>query len=376
MRKFRIAQFEPQPGVIDLGVGQPSTAILPLEIMRKAAARLDQANPAILQYGAEYGDDYFRQTLARFLSDAYHLPVNDEHLLITNGNSQALDMICTVLTEPGDVIFVEEPTYFLALDIFADHGLRVISIPVDEQGLQIDALEDELRQHRPKLLYVIPAYQNPTGFTLSHTRRQRLVELSQQHGFLIVADEVYQLLDYAVEPPPAMASYIDGETVLSLGTFSKILAPGLRLGWVQAAPLLLEKLAGVGVVDSGGGLNPFTSALVRIVLEAGWQHDYLEFLRRTYRRRIKVMSRALHHRLPGWVSFNEPQGGYFFWLSLPVRFNATELQRSAQQQRVDFRPGSKFSSRNALGNCLRLSFAYYGEEEIEEGIGRLARVFA
>ena len=194
---IQTTQSEAAPDVIDFGLGHPAADLLPRTLMRRqrlcAWARPDAS---LLQYGLEQGDGYFRLALAQFLSRRYGLGVGMEDLFVTAGASLGLDLICTLYTQPGDVIFVEEPSYFLALRIFADHHLRVVSLPTDEDGLRLDALEQELQRQRPVLLYTIPTHQNPSGATLPLERRQRLVELSQQHGFLIVADEVYHLLSY------------------------------------------------------------------------------------------------------------------------------------------------------------------------------------
>ena len=171
-----------------------------------------------------------------------------------------------------------------------------MSIATDEHGVRIDALEDALRTHKPALFYVIPTHQNPSGATLPLDRREQLVALSQEHGFLVVADEVYHLLSYNAAPPPPLARYAAGGTVLSINSFSKILAPGLRLGWVQAAPDHIQRLVNSGLLDSGGGLNPFTSALVRVVLEEGLQDTYLAHLHETYRARIAALDNALRAR--------------------------------------------------------------------------------
>ncbi len=190
-------------------------------------------------------------------------------LFVTNGISGGLDLLCTLFTRSGDTIFVEEPSYFLALRIFADHGLRIIPIDTDENGLVIELLEEKLREHKPKFLYIIPTHQNPSGHTLTEERRERLMELSRENDFLILADEVYHLLSYDQQPPKAFAAWTEDPHVLSLGSFSKILAPGLRLGWIQAGTEKFQTLAGCGLLDSGGGLNPFTSAIVREVIDVG-----------------------------------------------------------------------------------------------------------
>ncbi|MEJ2750795.1 MAG: PLP-dependent aminotransferase family protein, partial [Anaerolineae bacterium] len=194
---MRTAQVNVPPDLIHFGVGQPGFDLLPLDLMQRAAAhRLGQGEPALLNYGLESGSDYFRQALAEFLSRGYNTAVSPDHLFTTNGISQALDLLCTLLTQPGDTIFVEEPTYFLALDIFRDHHLRIVSLPTDDDGLIIEALAEKLQMEKPVFLYTIPTFQNPSGVTLSWERRQRLIKLSQAHGFYILADEVYQLLDY------------------------------------------------------------------------------------------------------------------------------------------------------------------------------------
>ena len=192
-----------------------------------------------------------------------------------------------------------------------------------------------------------------------------------QHGFLIVADEVYHLLSYADAPPPPLASFSASGTVLGLGSFSKILAPGLRLGWVQAAPQHMQRLYTSGLLDSGGGLNPFTSGLVRTVLEQGWQDEYLTILHRTYRQRIAALHAALQEHLGDQVEYVVPTGGYFFWLRLLERIDEAILFQRAETHKVSFRPGVRFSSRDGLRNYLRLSFAYYDEAELAEGVRRL-----
>ncbi|MFO7633420.1 MAG: PLP-dependent aminotransferase family protein [Caldilinea sp.] len=369
---FQTTQSHADPDVIDFGAGHPGDALLPRTLMKEAAAlRLAQPDASLLQYGLEQGDGYFRHALAEFLSRRYALPVNMEQLFITSGASQALDLICTLYTQPGDVIFVEEPTYFLALRIFADHRLTVVPIATDAHGLDIDALEAELASRRPALLYLIPTHQNPGGFTLPLERRKRLIELSAVHNFLVVADEVYHLLSYDAAPPRPLASFAESGAVLGLGSFSKILAPGLRLGWVQAAPQHMQRLSTSGLLDSGGGLNPFTSGLVRVVLEQGRQDEYLDRLHATYRGRIAALHAALQAHLGGIVTYAAPTGGYFFWLRLAQTIDGEALLQHAAAHKVSFRPGVRFSGCGGLRNYIRLSFAYYEEEQLLEGVHRL-----
>lgn len=368
---MQTAQVEVQGDFIDLGVGQPAPSILPLDLIRRATDhRLAHDSVGYLQYGAEQGDGYFREALARFLTATHGIDSEPDRLFITAGASQALDLISTLFVPTGSVVCVEEPSYFLALNILRDHGHRIVSLPTDEHGLVVNGLETQLADLRPTMLYLVPTFQNPTGATLPLERRERLVDLCRRHGVLLVADEVYHCLDQGAVPPPSFGSYVDGGGVLALGSFSKILAPGLRLGWVQAAPRTVQRMVESGLLDSGGGLNPFVSGLVRSVLELDLERPHLARLRTVFQGRTAAMTEAFRLHLPG-ATFAEPQGGYFFWLKLPDGGNATRLLSLAKDQRVGFRAGTMFSSREGLPDYLRVSFAFYEEPILVEGVRRL-----
>jgi DNA-binding transcriptional MocR family regulator len=356
--------------MIDLGVGNPDFSLLPLDILRRAAEACFAKNDSnFLQYGAEQGDGYFRMALANFLSRGYGFAVDFDTLFVNNGISNALDLICAHFTRPGDTIFVEEPTYFLALRIFADHDLHIVPIKTDEDGLVIDALEEKLAELQSKFLYTVPTFQNPGGHTLTKDRRDRLVELSQEHDFIIVADEVYHFLNYSDEQVKPFAAYTDLETVVSLSSFSKILAPGLRLGWMQAHPDNINRLVTSGVLDSGGGLNPFTSAIVRELIEIGDLEKNIAKLIAVYGSRLMGMDTVLRRELPQ-AEFETPQGGFFFWVRLPG-VDAERLRGEAREYDVGFRQGALFSSRGGMSEYIRLCFAFYDDENIEEGVRRL-----
>lgn len=370
---LRVTQANPDPTFINLGIGQPALNLLPLaQIQQGAQMWLAENDPSALNYGVEEGEGYLRVALAEWLSGEYGTAVSLSNLFISAGASQALDLICTLYSQPGDVVLVEEPTYFLALRIFADHGLRVVGVAMDEQGLIPEAVEAAVRQHRPAFLYTIPSFQNPTAVTLPAERRAQLVALAEQYGFLIVADEVYQLLGYTAAPPPPLASHSASGHVLGIGSFSKILAPGLRLGWVQAAPQHLQRLVGSGLVDSGGGVNPLVSAVVRGVLTSGAQQAYVAQLRAEYGRRIRVLDEALQTHLPQ-AQYAVPQGGFFFWLSLPEGVDTAAQLPRARALGVGYQPGRNFSSRGDLASQLRLSFAFYDEEALREAAVRLGQ---
>ena len=370
------AQKEIPAGMIDLGIGQPSPSLLPVAAMAAAAAHCTGSpGRTLLAYGAEQGDPGFRAALADFLAGIYGGPVDPAHLLVTNGASQAIDLVCSLCSRPGDTILVEEPTYFLARKIFADHGLNPVALPMDAEGLVVEAVAEALGRTRPAFLYTIPTYHNPTSVCLSAARREQLARLSRDRGLMVVADEVYHPLAYTETPPPPLSTFIPSAPgILSIGSFSKILAPGLRLGWLQAAPAVIARFVGCGLLDSGGGLNPFTSGIVRSALEIGRVGETLAFLKRTYAARLRALCSALREQLPAGVHFTEPAGGFFVWLTLPEGADTTALRAAALAENVDFMPGARFSSRDGLKNRLRLSFAYYDVPELARGAERLARV--
>jgi DNA-binding transcriptional MocR family regulator len=378
-----ITQSSLPEGVIDLGLGHPNDALLPhAQLAQAAAHRYAVGDPSFLQYGAEAGSGPLREALAAFLQQATGVGTAPSSLFISNGVSQALDLICTLFTRPGDCVVVEEPTYFLALRIFADHGLVPAAAPTDANGLVVEWLEEELRSGlRPALVYTVPTHQNPSGVTLSAARRAALVELSRRFAFRIVADEVYHLLTFEGAPPPPLAAWADEPTVISLGSFSKILAPGLRLGWLQAAPEAIAALSGCGLLDSGGGLNPHTGAVVQSVLELGLLAPNVAHLNATYRARRDLLAAALQRELPQ-AHFAVPAGGYFLWASLGEGVDAGEVAARAERHGVGLRAGERFAPERSAGapqrhnprlsSMARLCFAYYDAADLEEGVRRLA----
>ncbi len=363
------------PGVIDLGIGQPQLELLPSEGLARAASRaLGGPDNSGLNYGPARGNGYFLLALAELLQEGYGIPVDPSTLMATGGCSAALAMLASALARPGDTVLVEDPTYFLAHRVFHDAGLKVVGVPLGPEGLEPERVAAAVREHRPKLLYTIPVYQNPSGLTLSAAARQPIVEICAEHGVTVLADEVYQLLSYQGSPPPPLAAYIDSEVVISLGSFSKILAPGLRLGWLQAAPALLGRLTSLGVFASGGGTNHFMTCLVKEWLESGDQKAYLEELRALYRHRVTLTARLLEQHLGDRIDFETPQGGYFLWLRLRDGKDAQTLLAQANEAGVGYRAGSLFSASGGCQDHLRLSFAHYGDEDIERAVERLASV--
>lgn len=378
--RSRTTQYTSRPGVIDFAIGQPNPELLPLSLMRDAAADrfVDDKARDYLAYGHCQGDGFTRDALARLLGEQQGSAIDPETLMITNGVSGTLDLICTLFASQGATVFVEEPTYFIALEIFKNHRLEIVSVPTDAQGLNVDALEEMLARRDkcdvPAFVYTIPTFHNPAGMTMPHERRQQLADLAQTYDLLVVADEVYQLLGYDEQPPRPVAAYDERADVISMGSFSKILAPGLRLGWIQAPTRIVKSITSSGLLRSGGGLNPFTSAVVRSALESGALAAHIAMLRTEYASRMHALTDELQCELGDAVAFTPPAGGYFTWLQINGDVDARSLVDVGRKQGVNFSPGSNFSGSDGLHNCMRLCFAWHDESELREGVRRLAHV--
>ena len=344
---------QPPPGTINFGIGQPSADLLPVDLISQASqAFFDVAEPYNLNYGILQGDTRFLESLATFLTKAYSSDVTPEQLFVTAGNSQGMDMSALMFARPGDTVFVEEPSYFLAFQIFRDHGLNIVGIPLLDDGLCTATLRQELQTHKPAFLYTIPSYHNPAGLCTSAAKRREIVDLAVEHNFLVLADEVYQLLHY-YEPPP----------------------PGLRLGWIHTSPRLRKRIRASGFVNSGGSINHFSSHIARQAIDNGSLDSHIKDLRVAYRGRLEAMDAALHEYFDGVATWTRPDGGYFFWLEFDESIDTTPHRAKAREAKAGFQTGALFSTEGQLRNCLRLSFAHYNEDDIREGIARLRPLF-
>jgi 2-aminoadipate transaminase len=377
-----LTQAAVREGVIELSIGQPDPTLLPADALAAAAeSAVRRYGADALGYGAEAGPgplvDWLREHLGRIDGRA---PSAGE-LLVTAGISQALDLVATVFTRHGDVALVEVPTYHLALGILADHGLDLVGVPTDDGGLDPDALEGTVRRlhaegRRVSMLYTIPTFGNPTGRTLSADRRRRVAELGSERGFVVVEDDVYRELWFDGVVPPSIGTFDPRAPVVRLGSFSKSLAPGLRLGWLTAPLELVARVVDSGVVSSGGGLNPLVGLTVAEFAAAGRYEPNVAALRETYRERRDVLVDALRAALPG-ATFDDPDGGYFVWLRLPAGLEARALLPVADAAGVTYVPGDRFDASGTLdGSWLRLSFARYPDDALAEGARRLGEVVA
>jgi 2-aminoadipate transaminase len=363
-------------GTINFGIGQPSADLLPVDLVRRASQSFfDNAQAIELNYGVLAGDARFLDSLAGFLTDNYGSAAAAENLFVTGGSSQGLDLTSLVFAKAGDTVFVEEPSYFLAFQIFRDHDLNIVGIPVDDDGLCVDTLQRELKSHKPAFLYTISSYHNPGGQCTSEARRHKIVELAQENDFLIVADEVYQLLNYNGMPPPAYGTMVASNKVVSLGSFSKILAPGLRLGWIQTSQQLRKRMTAGGFVNSGGSINHVSSLIVRQAIDNGSLDAHIQKLRRVYGSRAAAMDDALTKHFSDIAAWRRPDGGYFYWVQFDDSVDTIPLREKAHGLETGFQSGADFSTKNQFSNCVRLCFAHYDENDIREGIARMRPLF-
>jgi len=372
-------QLVQRSGMINLASGHPAPELLPAGgLARAAALALGRDGQKALSYGAEQGPGHLIERLRGWLGRHEGATPPPERVLITGGVSQALDLLCTLLTRPGDVVLVAAPTYHLALRIFRDHGLELLPVESDSAGVRVDALEAVLGAlgragRRAKFLYLVPTFGNPTGVTLPLSRRRALVKLAYASGLTIIEDDVYRELWFD-SPPPSTLYELAPDGVVNLGSFSKLLAPGLRLGWMLAAPQMVERCVRSGQLDSGGGLNHFTAHVVAAFMELGLLDEHVEMLRRTYRERRDALSDALAHDLPAGCGFERPGGGYFVWVQLPEGWDSVELLPAAESAGVTYVPGVRFYVDGKGKRHLRLAFSLLPPDDLTEGVRRLARV--
>jgi DNA-binding transcriptional MocR family regulator len=284
-----------------------------------------------------------------------------------------------LLTQPGDLALVQSPTYHLALRVLRDHGLTLVPVPSDDEGLQLDALEETLmglqeQGRRAKILYLVPTFNNPSGVTLNIKGRKGLAALAGRFSFTIIEDDVYHQLWYDSPPPPSIYSLAAEGSVVRLGSFSKILAPGLRLGWMTASPEIIARCTKSGVLDSGGGLGHFTAHVVAAFMELGLLDQHVGRLRGEYAQRCNVLMRSLKEHFPETCHWQNPGGGFFAWLRLPPTSNSSTLLPVAEAGGVSFLPGLPFYVDGGGEPFCRLNFTMWSLEDIEEGARRLGRV--
>ena len=368
------------PDIISFGGGMPAPEIFPVDEFKEACIRVLEDNGRVaLQYGSTDGYTPLREMIARH-STRYGLDISENNILITSGSQQALDLLGKIFINRGDRILVESPTYLGALQAWNAYGAEYVPVDSDENGMKTEALEEALRTG-PKFIYVLPNFQNPTGVTLSLERRYQLVELADRYGVPIIEDDPYGQLRFEGEHLPAV-EVIDSEcrsangytgNVIYLSTFSKILAPGIRLAWVMAPPEVIQKLV---MAKQGADLHTstFNQMVAHEVGRGGFLDKYVKVIRETYRERRDVMLDALAEHMPEGVRWTHPQGGLFLWAEFPASLNTADMLKDAIEQKVAYVPGASFFPCGGGDNTMRLNFSNANPEKINEGMARLGRV--
>ena len=375
-----ITQFINRPGIVDLAWGHPDPNLLPVRGLRQAADRVfDRYGPEALNYGFAAGPGPLISRVCDRLGEVDARSPSPDSVAISAGNSHALDQLATLLTDPGDVVLVEAPTYHLAVRILRDHPLELLPVPTDDGGLRLDALADILaqlrqRQRSVRFLYTVPTFHNPTGTSLATDRREQLVQFAESAELLIVEDDAYRELAYDGPAPPSLWTLARPGTVVRLGSFAKSLAPGLRVGFITADRPLISRIRDSGVLDSGGGISHFSSLVVAEFMDSGDYARNVEQLRDAYRRRRDSLLAALTEQLADRASWRRPAGGYFVWLTLPQGQDAASYIDAAEREGTSYMPGATFYLGGGEGRAnLRLAFSRYPSDLLAEAARRLAR---
>jgi DNA-binding transcriptional MocR family regulator len=368
-------------GYCEFNFGQPDPDLLPVDAMRRASeAAFGMFGTDLLAYGAPEGAWPLLGWVRDRIEAREGVALALEECVGTAGNSDAIDQVCTLFTEAGDVAFVESPTYHLGLKILRDHPLELRPVPVDRDGLQVEVLDTQLRAvahegRRARLLYTIPTFHNPTGVNLSPERRRALIDLAEAHDLLILEDDVYRELAYDAPAPPSLFAIAPRGRVLRMGSFAKSLAPGLRLGYLTCSAGQARRIADGGLRDSGGAPNFAMGMMVAALCRAGDFDVHGERLRRAYRERRDVLAAALRAHLPDGCTFDVPGGGYFIWVTLPRHVDSDALLARADDFRVSFVPGARLAVDGRARHELRLSFALMKPAQLQEGARRLGALF-
>jgi 2-aminoadipate transaminase len=372
-----------QPDVISFAGGLPAPDVFPVEEFADACQRvLKDHGPQSLQYGTTEGFLPLREMIARHTA-RFGLEVTPDNILITSGSQQALDLLGRILINRGDRVLVESPTYLGALQAWNAYGAEYVAVPSDEHGMMTDALENALR-YGPKFIYVLPNFQNPTGVTLAVERRYKLIELADRFGVPIIEDDPYGQLRFEGDHLPSVA-VLDGQyrddchnvyrgNVIYLSTFSKTLAPGIRLAWVVAPPEVIRKLV---MTKQGADLNTavFNQMVAYEVSRGGFLDRHIHLIRKVYKERRDVMLAAMDGYFPPGMDWTHPEGGLFLWATLPEGMDAAEALKIAIQRKVAFVPGESFHPNGGGQNTMRLNFSNATNESIQEGIHRMSVVF-
>jgi 2-aminoadipate transaminase len=373
-----LMEITARPEVISLAGGLPDTATFPPDSFAAQMTRIAQESSAeALQYGPTEGFRRTKECIREVMRSEGMEPDLDD-IIVTTGGQQAIDLVAKTLVDPGDVVICEAPTYPGAVPVFSAYEAETIQVAIDGDGLIVEELEATLDKlaaegRRPKFIYSVPTFQNPAGQTMSADRRPRLVELLRERELLLVEDNPYGLLRYEGEPQDTLYKLDGGDYVLYLGTFSKILSPGIRLGWLCAPPPVMEKVV-LGKQASDLCTSTLSQYFVDEYFGEGRWRDYIASLCAVYRSRRDAMLEALDEYFPAEATWSQPEGGLFLWATLPSYIDTTDLLARALRENVAFVPGAAAFVDGRGGSSMRLNFSASSEDEIREGVKRIGRV--
>ena len=366
-----LLQLTERSDVVILSMGLPCHDLVPAELMRRALEDvIAERGAEVFSSGPCEGALGFRAALADLMRRR-GAGCDPEEILVTSGSQQAIDLIVRVLLEPGDYVVVEEPSYFGALNVFRQAQARLLSVPTDAHGMRTDLLEPILLRYRPKFIYTLPTFQNPSGSLLSLERRRQLVEMAHRFRVPVVEDDVYRDLAYDVEPPPPLKGLDEAGFVVYVSSFSKILAPGLRVGWVAAPRPLVRQLVLAKQLADLHTATP-SQLIIERLLGSGALTRHIGDLRQAYRRRRDLLVKALKAEAPEWVTWTVPSGGLHLWCRLPGVATTALLARAAEEK-VSYLPGVPCFVHEPAEQYIRLSFSHCPAEQIPEGVARLMR---
>lgn len=367
-----------RPDIISFAGGLPASETFPVKELEDISCDLLREKGATaLQYGPTEGELALREEIAKWMSRE-KTSVGPENILVTSGSQQGLDIVSKVFLDPKDIVIVESPTYIGGLQAFTAYRARMIGVPQDNCGMRMDLLEKTLvklaaRKKKPKFIYVVPDFQNPSGVTMSLERRRKLLQLAYKFEVPIVEDSPYRDLRFAGQTIPAIFSLDRDRQVLVLGTFSKLLCPGLRLAWMMAPAEWMDRMV-VAKQSMDLCCPTYTQLMVAEFMKRGLLPKQIERIRKLYAKKREVMLEALRRYMPEGVEWTEPEGGLFLWVKLPKKMNASALFPKAVENKVVYVVGSAFHCNGEDQNTMRLNFSYPSEEQINKGIERLAKM--
>jgi 2-aminoadipate transaminase len=368
-----ILKISSQPGVISFAGGLPAPELFPLDDLKEAmATAIDKYGPICVQYSLSMGVTPLRELLAARATER-GTTSEAKNILVTAGGQQGIELVARAFVDRGDYILTERPTYVGALQAFNYYQARYATVDMDDQGMIIEQVEEKLIKYRPKLIYTVSNFQNPTGITMSVSRREALVDLALKHNTPIIDDNPYSDIHFSGERLPTLKS-IGGDIVIALRTFSKVLTPGLRIGWMNGPAdimLLFEKVKQCTDLHT----NTLCQYIVHEYVAAGKLEPHIEILKADYRAKRDIMIKTMRDTFPKGITWTEPEGGLFLWVQLPAHMSARDLLPKAVEMKVAYIYGEPFYPDGSGANTLRLNFSNASHKGIVEGINRLAALF-